>query len=491
MGARQATASDGHVSAEDLFRQHAAFVARFLFRLGVRPDGIDDAVQEVFLVVHRQGGYRPGAAKPSSYLANLAVHAAAAYRRRERTRGAREVDAAIESVASTRSDPVEVLETRESLRRLQDALDRLEPELRTALVLVEIEGETCASIAAAMGIPVGTVYWRVHQARKKFQRALQAMEPAIRTHGALAVQAAGIAGGLKPERKERAGMLVLLMASPSWMNSEARDLLRLGASRPPVNYAVLEGLSRHRQLAASGAPVPSWANGLGGAATNAAWIAASLGAVAVVAVVALASRGGVQVPSRSAPQATIAVAAKTPTTGNPSTSAWWPVVTPNSRLAASSVPVEALPAAGALSAAAATRGAGSGDATRDSRVLAPDNPGLSDRVDPRSPVQADPPKATTDPSSDDELLELQQVARAERLVATDPARALALVRASESHFPNGYMRQERRYVEIIALIALGRLDEARPKIAGFLREYPESAFGQRIREAARRAHLEP
>src|SRR3974390_555032 len=111
MGAPQSTANEECVSAEELFRRHAPFVARFLFRLGVRPDGIEDAVQEVFLVVHRQGGYRPGAAKPTSYAANLAVHAAEAYRRRERARGAREVDPAVENVASTRSDPVEVLET--------------------------------------------------------------------------------------------------------------------------------------------------------------------------------------------------------------------------------------------------------------------------------------------------------------------------------------------------------------------------------------------
>jgi RNA polymerase sigma-70 factor (ECF subfamily) len=484
MGARQATATEGHISAEELFRQHAAFVARFLFRLGVRPDGIDDGVQEVFLVVHRQGGYRPGAARPTSYLANLAMHAAAAYRRRERARRAREADAALEDVASTRSDPALVLETHESLRRLQDALDRLEPDLRTALVLVELEGETCASIAAAMGIPVGTVYWRLHQARKKFQRTLQTIEASIRPQGALAVQAAGLAGGLKPERKERAGMLVLLMGSPSWMNSEARDLLRLGAARPPVTYAVQEGLARHRQLAASGAPAPSWANGLGGAAKSAAWIAASTTVAAVGAVVVLLARAGPQAPSWSAPQATIAVSARTPPTGDRSASAWQ-VATPVSRLAASSVPVEALPLA---APAAAPRGAASGDGTPDPQRLAHDTPGPVDRTESRAPQ---PPGATSSASSDDDLLELQQVARAERLLAAEPARALALVRAAEARFPEGYMREERRYVEIIALVGMGRVDEARPKIAAFLRDYPESAFGQRIREAARRAHLEP
>jgi RNA polymerase sigma-70 factor (ECF subfamily) len=456
---RQTTTNEGHVSAEELFREHAAFVARFLFRLGVRPDGIEDAVQEVFLVVHRQGGYRPGAAKPTSYLANLAVHAASAYRRRERVRVAREVDAPVEDVASSQCDAVEVLETNESLRRLQDALDRLEPDLRTALVLVELEGETCASIAAAMNIPVGTVYWRLHQARKKFQRALQTLDAAKRPHRALAVQAASFAGGLRPERKERAGMMVLLMGSPSWMNSEARDLLRLGGARPPVSYAVQEGLARHQQLAASGAPTPSWAQGLGSAAKGAAWAAASTGAVVVGVAVVLLVGAGRHAPAGSAAQATNAAPMRAAGADVPSASEWRPVATPAPLIDTPSVSVEALPTA--APPAVVMRGAASIDA----------------------------PHASSAPATDDDLLELQQTARAERLLATDPARALALVRAAETRFPNGYMREERSYIEIIALVGMGRLDDARPKIARFLRDYPESAFAQRVREAG--AHLDP
>jgi RNA polymerase sigma-70 factor (ECF subfamily) len=254
-------------------------VARFLFRLGVRPDGIEDVVQEVFLVVHRQGGYRAGAARPTTYLANLAVHAASAYRRRERTRAAREAGDQVDDVPSGWSDPAQRLETSESLRRLHDALDRLDPDLRTTLVLVELEGETCASIAQAMGIPVGTVYWRLHQARKKFQRTLQTMDSA-RPQRAIAVEA-GLAG-MRPERRERAGMVVLLMTSPSWTGSEAHGLLRLGAARSPIDYALEEGLARHQHLVASGAPLPSWGHGLG-TAVKGAWMAASIAAAAVCA----------------------------------------------------------------------------------------------------------------------------------------------------------------------------------------------------------------
>src|SRR6185312_14253874 len=69
-----------------LFKEHAAFVARFLYRLGAADAAIEDLVQEVFLVVHRAGGYRPGAAAPTTYLAGVAAGVLANHRRKERTR---------------------------------------------------------------------------------------------------------------------------------------------------------------------------------------------------------------------------------------------------------------------------------------------------------------------------------------------------------------------------------------------------------------------
>jgi RNA polymerase sigma factor (sigma-70 family) len=65
---------------------------------------------------------------------------------------------------------VTLLEVRRELMQLQAALDQMDPDLRAVLVLTELEGESCASIAASQGIPVGTVYWRAHRARKQFQK---------------------------------------------------------------------------------------------------------------------------------------------------------------------------------------------------------------------------------------------------------------------------------------------------------------------------------
>jgi RNA polymerase sigma-70 factor (ECF subfamily) len=489
------TAGEGNVSADALFRQHAPFVARFLYRLGVRPDEIEDAVQEVFLVAHRQGGYRPGPAKPASYLANLAVHAASEHRRRQRARTAREADEVVDGLASGRSDPVQVLETHESLRRLQSALDRLDPDLRTTLVLVELEGETCASVATAMGIPVGTVYWRLHQARKKFQRALETIETAARPRRAIAVQAATLAGGLRPARKDRSGMFILLMTAPSWMHSEARDLLRFGAARAPVTYAVQEGLARHLELVASGAPLPSWAHKLTTAsavAKSAGWVAASMVTAAVGTALVILMRPGAQAPSWPAHhvnEKTASGSQAAPVQNQtPFATAWRPFAAPDSMAAAPAVPVEALPLAAPTATARLAAVRGAGDSGRDPARRAPDALDPSGRGELPAPPQPDPARASSDP---DELLELQEVAQAERLLATDPARALALVRAAEARFPRGYVREERGYVEVMALVGLGRLDEARPRMAQFLRDYPDSAFSRRVHEASRPAHLEP
>jgi hypothetical protein len=63
--------------------------------------------------------------------------------------------------------------------------------------------------------------------------------------------------------------MTLLLKTATRMNSKARDLLRLGAETPPVSYTVEEGLARHRELAASVAPLPSWADKVGPIPRNA------------------------------------------------------------------------------------------------------------------------------------------------------------------------------------------------------------------------------
>jgi RNA polymerase sigma-70 factor (ECF subfamily) len=61
--------------------------------------------------------------------------------------------------------PDVLLIQQEELARVDRALRALSPELLIIILGFYINGETCENIAAALEIPVGTVYSRLHKAR--------------------------------------------------------------------------------------------------------------------------------------------------------------------------------------------------------------------------------------------------------------------------------------------------------------------------------------
>lgn len=158
------------LDAASLFRAHAGFVATFLARLGAPQRDLDDLVQEVFLVAHRRGGFTPGAARPTTWLAEIALRVASVARR---TRARKPLDGDDDALALVPADgdPFERASSLEALRRVARALEAMDLDHRAVFVLYELEGESCEEIALGLGVPVGTVHSRLFHARKKFQRA--------------------------------------------------------------------------------------------------------------------------------------------------------------------------------------------------------------------------------------------------------------------------------------------------------------------------------
>lgn len=159
------------LDAGELFRAHAAFVASFLARLGVPRADLDDLVQEVFMVAHRRGGFVPDRAKPTTWLAKIALGVAANQRRARARRRPADAEDLLGSLPSGERSPEEAAQTAQALSRALAALEALDLEHRAVFVLYEIEGESCADIAEGLGIPKGTVHSRLHKARKKFEKA--------------------------------------------------------------------------------------------------------------------------------------------------------------------------------------------------------------------------------------------------------------------------------------------------------------------------------
>ena len=79
--------------------------------------------------------------------------------------------------------------------------------------------------------------------------------------------------------------------------------------------------------------------------------------------------------------------------------------------------------------------------------------------------------------------EMQMLAVAQRVLSSDPERSLRLTRQGEQEFRGSMFSAERTQVSLLALVQLGRVDEARRLGTPFLRAYPNAPWSARLREA--------
>jgi RNA polymerase sigma-70 factor (ECF subfamily) len=154
---------------------HFTGVWRFLRRLGVPRDLIDDAVQEVFLVAASKFAVvRPGAEK--SYLFGIAVHIAREIRRRFGREHLVDDPDDTTSEPATLETPETSFDLKEEQALLSQLLDTLPDHLRTIFVLFEIEGLSISEIATLLGVPLGTVASRLARARDRFETQRQRLQ---------------------------------------------------------------------------------------------------------------------------------------------------------------------------------------------------------------------------------------------------------------------------------------------------------------------------
>jgi RNA polymerase sigma-70 factor (ECF subfamily) len=125
----------------------------------------DDALQETFLAVHAGLPRFRGESRLATWVHRIAVRAAIRARSRQRAT----VDVHEEEPAARGSDPVLA---GEFATRLAAAMDRLSAEHRVVISLFAADGLKHAEIADILGVPEGTVWSRLHAARKRLAQEL-------------------------------------------------------------------------------------------------------------------------------------------------------------------------------------------------------------------------------------------------------------------------------------------------------------------------------
>jgi RNA polymerase sigma-70 factor, ECF subfamily len=162
---------------QEVYDGNVDYVWKTVCRLGVHGPAVEDAVQEVFVVVHRKLASFEGRSSMHTWLFQIARRVAHDHRRtvrrKEHPPGPNEPVLDAGTIAADESASPDASARRsEAARVLYELLDKLDADKREVFVLAELEQLAAPKIAQVLRINVNTVYSRLRLAREAFNLAL-------------------------------------------------------------------------------------------------------------------------------------------------------------------------------------------------------------------------------------------------------------------------------------------------------------------------------
>jgi RNA polymerase sigma-70 factor (ECF subfamily) len=207
----------------------------------------EDAFQATFLVLVRKAASVRPRELVGNWLHGVAYRTAMnarrmKARRRRKEQEARRVEGTVEPV----DGPMD-----EMLDLLDEALDRLPKAYRMPVVLCELEGRSRKEVARALGLPEGTLSWRLAQAKKMLARKLARLRPAL---------PAGAVAALLSQGAASAALSASLLKSTTKAGLYLAAGQALSGSVPTKVVALTEGVLKAMLL--TKLKVASWAVGV-------------------------------------------------------------------------------------------------------------------------------------------------------------------------------------------------------------------------------------
>jgi RNA polymerase sigma-70 factor (ECF subfamily) len=167
--ASEARREKGALEFEEIYRAFFAHVCRWVRALGGPDSDREDLVQDVFVIVHRRLPDFDGR-NVHAWLYQITRHRVRDFRRlrwfQMLLRSGSLGEGVSESLVGSRT-PERVLGDKEHAAVLQRLLTKLPEAQRAAFVLFEIDGYSGEEIATLQGVPLNTVWARIHKARAK------------------------------------------------------------------------------------------------------------------------------------------------------------------------------------------------------------------------------------------------------------------------------------------------------------------------------------
>jgi RNA polymerase sigma-70 factor (ECF subfamily) len=152
-----------------MVQAHHDFIWRLLRRLGVPSADTDDATQRVFMIAARRVA-DIAAGSERSFLFGTALRVAPEMIRA--ARGQEPLDGEAHERRDSAPGPEELTAQSRARAVLEEILTAMPLELRTVLVLFELEQMTKNEVAELLDLPVGTAVSRLRRAREEFRARL-------------------------------------------------------------------------------------------------------------------------------------------------------------------------------------------------------------------------------------------------------------------------------------------------------------------------------
>ena len=141
---------------------HAGRLLRFALRLTRNPVAAEDLVQETLLLAWRGFDQLTDGTNARAWLFRILIHSHYGENRKARARPQTVALSAAGAMGRTDAEFLEVTQ----------ALERLELDHRTVLLLAVVEGFTCREIGEVLNVPIGTVMSRLSRAREAMRESL-------------------------------------------------------------------------------------------------------------------------------------------------------------------------------------------------------------------------------------------------------------------------------------------------------------------------------
>ena len=160
------------LSFDDVYATNVAYVWRVLRTFGVSEAGIEDAVQDVFVVVHRRLREWEGRAQITTWLFAIARRVASAHRRKANAK--RTEPLPDKDLLEGEADTFAAMSRAQAAATVMAILDKMDEDKRIVFALVELEQLSVPEVAKMLDLNLNTTYSRLRLARVAFETAVKA-----------------------------------------------------------------------------------------------------------------------------------------------------------------------------------------------------------------------------------------------------------------------------------------------------------------------------